>query len=193
MPLRSTLRPLLKKHSGLFFNVLFIVTVLLGVGAFQARNMLPTTEADIPTLRGPLLRGGNYDLADAGNRPVLVYFFAPWCNFCSASSDNLTRLRRLRDEESLEILVVASTGRTTKRYLATLTVMTLICRSYSVIARLGRTGVSLHSPPTTCSTAIDESLAGTLDTVRKLDCGGGRGWSISRSDFLVAKQLRENY
>jgi thiol-disulfide isomerase/thioredoxin len=107
MPLRSTLRPLLKKHSGLFFNVLFIVTVLLGVGAFQARNMLPTTEADIPTLRGPLLRGGNYDLADAGNRPVLVYFFAPWCNFCSASSDNLTRLRRLRDEESLEILVVA--------------------------------------------------------------------------------------
>ena len=31
----------------------------------------------------------------------------PWCKFCAASSDNVTRLRRLRKESSLEIVTVA--------------------------------------------------------------------------------------
>lgn len=100
-------RRILKKHSHLLLNMMFFVAVLLGVGAFQTRNMLPTSKSEAPLLRGPLLRGGSYDLAYVGDRAVLVYFFAPWCKVCAASSDNLTRLRQLRDKESLEILVVA--------------------------------------------------------------------------------------
>ncbi len=96
-----------KKYSGLLLNLLFFVAVVFGVSAFQTRNMLPTESTAIPLLAGPLLDGGDYDLANVGTRPTLVYFFAPWCKFCAASSDNVTRLRRLRDEESLEILVVA--------------------------------------------------------------------------------------
>lgn len=68
--------------------------------------MLSTSGTEAPALNGPLLLGGSYDIATAGDRPMLVYFFAPWCNFCAASSDNLTRLRRLRDDDSLEILAV---------------------------------------------------------------------------------------
>lgn len=91
----------------MFFNVLFFAAVFIGVSAFQARNMLSTSGTEAPALSGPLLRGGSYDIATAGSRPTLIYFFAPWCNICAASSDNLTRLRRLRDDESLEILAVA--------------------------------------------------------------------------------------
>ena len=97
----------LRKHSSLFLNALFVVVVFVAITAFQTRNMLSTSDTPAPELSGPLLRGGNYDLADAGDRPVLVYFFAPWCRICAVSSDNLVRLRRLRDEESLEILAVA--------------------------------------------------------------------------------------
>jgi thiol-disulfide isomerase/thioredoxin len=96
----------LKKHSGLFLNALFFVAVFVAVSTFQARNLLSTSGTVSPPLNGPLLRGGSYDMAAAGNRPVLIYFFAPWCKFCAVSSDNLTRLRRLRDNESLEILTV---------------------------------------------------------------------------------------
>jgi len=96
-----------KKYAGFFLNLLFFVVVVLGVSAFQTRNMLPTESAEIPILAGPLLDGRNYDLANVGKRPTLVYFFAPWCKFCAASSDNVTRLRRHRDKDSLEILVVA--------------------------------------------------------------------------------------
>lgn len=106
MPFQPTIRKFLKKHSGLFLNVLFFVAVFLVVSTFQARNMLSTSGEMAPPLEGALLRGGSYDIGTAGNRPVLVYFFAPWCKFCAVSSDNLTRLRRLRDDKSLEILTV---------------------------------------------------------------------------------------
>jgi len=107
MPSEQKIRQFLKQRTGLFLNVLFFVAVFLGVSTFQARNMLPKSDVESPALSGPLLRGGSYDIADAGKRPVLVYFFAPWCKFCAASSDNLTRLRRMRDDDSLEILTVA--------------------------------------------------------------------------------------
>jgi len=94
------------KRSGLILNTLFFVAVFLVVVAIQTRNMLPTSGTMAPSLSGPLLRGGSYDIGAAGDRPVLVYFFAPWCKFCAVSSDNLTRLRRFRDDESLEIVTV---------------------------------------------------------------------------------------
>jgi thiol-disulfide isomerase/thioredoxin len=107
MPSRKTIGQFLKQRANLFLNVLFFVVVFIAISAFQARNMLSTSDTMAPALAGPLLRGGSYDIATAGDRPVLVYFFAPWCKFCAVSSDNLTRLRRLRDDESLEILTVA--------------------------------------------------------------------------------------
>lgn len=104
---QSKIREFLKKRSGLFLNALFFVGVFIAVSTFQARNMLSTSDAEAPALNGPLLRGGSYDIAATGHRPVLIYFFAPWCTICAASSDNLTRLRRLRDDNSLDILAVA--------------------------------------------------------------------------------------
>ena len=106
MSRQQSLRKLLKQRKGLFLNVLLFVAVFLVITAFQTRNMLPKSGITAPALSGPLLRGGSYDIATAGNRPVLVYFFAPWCTYCAASSGNLTRLRRLRDDDSLEILTV---------------------------------------------------------------------------------------
>ena len=99
-------RQFLKQRSGLVLNTLFFVAVFLAVVTFQTRNMLSASGTMAPSLNGPLLRGGSYDIAAAGDRPMVVYFFAPWCKFCAVSSNNLTRLRRLRDDESLEILTV---------------------------------------------------------------------------------------
>ena len=99
-------RQFLRRRASLLWNILFFVAVFLAVTAFQTRNMLPTSNTTAPGLSGLLLRGGEYDINSAGERPVLVYFFAPWCKFCAASSGNLTRLRRFRDADSLEILTV---------------------------------------------------------------------------------------
>lgn len=106
MSLASGFTRPLKKHAGFLWQALVFLVIFLGLSAFQARNMLPSSDTPAPALQGALLGGGAWDLANSGNQPVLVYFFAPWCGFCAASSDNLTRLRRLRDEQSLQIVAV---------------------------------------------------------------------------------------
>jgi thiol-disulfide isomerase/thioredoxin len=108
MASKEKIRQFLKRRKGLLLNALFFIAAFIAISTFQTRNMLATSSGETaPALSGPLLSGGSYDIAATGDRPVLVYFFAPWCTFCAVSSDNLVRLRRLRDEDSLEILTVA--------------------------------------------------------------------------------------
>lgn len=88
-------------EAGLFLAVFFVVS------AWQSRNLLGTDRVAAPFLSAATLDGDLYDLATNSGKPVLVYFFAPWCKFCAASADNVVRLRKLRDEAGLEIIAVA--------------------------------------------------------------------------------------
>jgi thiol-disulfide isomerase/thioredoxin len=38
---------------------------------------------------------------------TLIYFFAPWCKVCAASSGNIESLRSLRSEDDLKVFLVA--------------------------------------------------------------------------------------
>lgn len=97
----------MKKYGSTLLNIGLLVVVFLVVAAFQSRNMLPTERQPAPSLQAPTLQGSVYNLEAIPARPVLVYFFAPWCNYCRASSGNLVRLRRWREETDLEIVTVA--------------------------------------------------------------------------------------
>ena len=96
----------MRKVRSFLLNAAFFIAVFFVLLAFQSRNMLAADGQPAPELKGITLAGVPYDLADVSDRPALVYFFAPWCKICAASSGNLTRLRRFRDTESLEILTV---------------------------------------------------------------------------------------
>ena len=69
--------------------------------------MLPTGDDPAPPLILQRLEGGAGGLRDATGRPALVYFFAPWCKVCAASSHNIRNLRRIRDEEDFAVFLVA--------------------------------------------------------------------------------------
>jgi peroxiredoxin len=96
-----------RKYSKLAIEILLFVAALLAINAYQARNLLDTDGGPAPALQATTLQGEKFDLAELSGRPALIYFFAPWCPYCSASADNIVRLRRLRSEESLAIVVVA--------------------------------------------------------------------------------------
>ena len=96
-----------RRIRSLALNVALFSAVFIAVTTWQSRNMLDTGGEPAPGLRGATLAGETYDLGNAGDRPALVYFFAPWCKVCAASAGNLERLRRWRDESDLEIVAVA--------------------------------------------------------------------------------------
>ena len=96
-----------RKYSSLLLNAVFLLIAFIGISAFQARAMLSTDRQFAPNLRAATLQESYFDLDEVGDRATLVYFFAPWCTYCALSSDNLVRLRRLRDEKDLQIVAVA--------------------------------------------------------------------------------------
>ena len=104
---KSDSAPRWRKHSNMLLNAALMIVVFLAASAFQARNMLGTDRQAAPDLEATTLQGFEFDLGAADARPTLVYFFAPWCHYCALSSDNLVRLRRLREESSLRIITVA--------------------------------------------------------------------------------------
>jgi thiol-disulfide isomerase/thioredoxin len=87
-----------RRYRSLLLNGAALLAVFIVVTTYQSRNMLATGDEVAPELRGTTLEGEPYDLEDAGSRPALVYFFAPWCKICAASADNLNRLRRWAEE-----------------------------------------------------------------------------------------------
>ena len=97
----------LRKYSLVISQALLLVVAFMVVSAFQARSLLATAGQAAPDLQAMDLQGEPFELADLDGRPVLVYFFAPWCPYCSASADNIVRLRRWRSEEQLAIVAVA--------------------------------------------------------------------------------------
>jgi thiol-disulfide isomerase/thioredoxin len=84
-----------------------IASLLIAIYTYQSRNLLPTDLQQAPALSAPTLAGGFYDLQDNAAATTLVYFFAPWCKICAASSGNIDNLRNLRSDDDLNILLVA--------------------------------------------------------------------------------------
>jgi thiol-disulfide isomerase/thioredoxin len=97
----------LRKFLTLLIEVSLFIAAFMAISAYQARTLLPTDHEPAPSLQATTLQGEVFDLEDLKGKPILIYFFAPWCPYCSASADNIVRLRRWRSEEELAIVIVA--------------------------------------------------------------------------------------
>lgn len=90
----------------------FVVLLLLFY-AYQTNGLLPTGEQAAPKLSATSLDGMSIDLSERSASATLVYFFAPWCGVCAASSGNIEHLREIRSDSELDILMVALDWQTT--------------------------------------------------------------------------------
>jgi thiol-disulfide isomerase/thioredoxin len=79
-----------RKWTALAFDVLLVVVVLLGVHAWQTRD-LPVDEPAPETVLA-LLDGSGLATAVQPGEVGIVYFFAPWCFYCKTSIGNLDDL-----------------------------------------------------------------------------------------------------
>ncbi len=97
----------IKKAAGYAAEAAAMLALLLLFYAYQTQGLLPTGEQAAPGLGAISLGGESVDLAKRSAPATLVYFFAPWCGVCAASSGNIEQLRKLRNESELDILMVA--------------------------------------------------------------------------------------
>ena len=88
-------------------EIALVLVIVYSLFAWRSRDMLATgQEQQAPPLDLPRLDGSSFDLADFSGRPVLVYFFAPWCRICALSAPNLERVARFGGDD-LAIVAVA--------------------------------------------------------------------------------------
>ena len=87
-------------------NGAIIIAVFLAVSAWQGKDLVSSQEP-APLFKLPTLSGDLVALEEFKGKRVRIYFFAPWCKICDLSIGNLNWVRKLRSEDSTELLAVA--------------------------------------------------------------------------------------
>lgn len=90
----------------LLLDCVFIIVVFLLISKFQNKGRLVSQNLMAPDFNLLDLQGNQVTLSNFKGKTVVLYFFAPWCQICQLSSDNLNDLRQSRDKNELEILIV---------------------------------------------------------------------------------------
>ena len=88
-------------------EALFFLVIVAGIYLWRTAEMLNASGEPAPPLTLTALDGTQDGLRSDDPKTTLVYFFAPWCNWCAASAHNIRNLRDWRGEEELRVLLVA--------------------------------------------------------------------------------------
>ena len=99
--------------------VVFLGLALAGPAwALFGASKRPEVGAPAPRIRGPLLRGGEFDLGPLlGNRAVLIDFWSIYCVACLQEMPSLIRIYRAYKDKGLEAASINLDGFGTKRVL----------------------------------------------------------------------------
>jgi thiol-disulfide isomerase/thioredoxin len=88
------------------FELLVLVVIVAGLQAWRARDLLPADERTAaPPFQLLDLDGRPWSTASLAGKPAVIYFFAPWCGVCAASSPQLRWFHRWRGDEVQVLLV----------------------------------------------------------------------------------------
>lgn len=90
----------------LTLEALLVIVIVAGIQAWRARDLLPADERTLaPAFELADLAGRSWSNADLAGRPAVLYFFAPWCAVCAASSPQLRWFHRWRGDDVQVLLI----------------------------------------------------------------------------------------
>lgn len=98
------------KHTRWFSwrDLLIVIAVLVGIHFWQVRDSLPTDGANTaPSFVLPGLSGKITDSSNKAPVPSIYYFFAPWCNICHLSIENINTLKQDILEQKVNVYIIA--------------------------------------------------------------------------------------
>jgi len=87
-------------------EALVFVVIVVGIQAWRARDLLPADERTAaPAFELTDLDGRTRRSTDLAGKPAVIYFFAPWCGVCAASSPQLRWFHRWRGDDVQVLLI----------------------------------------------------------------------------------------
>ena len=87
-------------------EVLLFVVIVGGIYAWRTRDLLPTGDrVAAPAFELIDLQGQTWSLDTLAGKPAVLYFFAPWCGVCAASSPQLRWFDRWQGDDVQVVLV----------------------------------------------------------------------------------------
>jgi peroxiredoxin len=91
-------------------ELLLFVAIVAAIQAWRARDLLPAGErTPAPPFALLDLDGRPWSVASLAGKPAVLYFFAPWCGVCAASSPQLRWFDRWAGDE-VQVLLVGLDG-----------------------------------------------------------------------------------
>ena len=90
----------------LLLELLALVLIVAGIQAWRVRDLLPAdARAAAPPFELMDLDGQPWSTARLAGKPAVLYFFAPWCGVCAASSPQLRWFDRWAGQDVQVVLV----------------------------------------------------------------------------------------
>lgn len=87
-------------------EVLLFVVIVGGIYAWRIRDLLPAGDrVPAPAFELTDLQGQPWSLGSLEGKPAVLYFFAPWCGVCAASSPQLRWFDRWQGDDVQVVLV----------------------------------------------------------------------------------------
>ncbi len=87
-------------------EALVFAVIVVGIQAWRARDLLPADDrVTAPAFELADLDGRRWSAADLAGKPAVIYFFAPWCGVCAASSPQLRWFHRWRGDDVQVLLI----------------------------------------------------------------------------------------
>jgi peroxiredoxin len=87
-------------------EALVFVAIVAGIQVWRARDLLPADQrTTAPAFELTDLDGRTRRSADLAGKPAVIYFFAPWCGVCAASSPQLRWFQRWRGDDVQVLLI----------------------------------------------------------------------------------------
>ena len=87
-------------------EVLLFVVIIGGIYTWRTRDLLPVGDrVAAPAFELTDLQGRPWSLDALKGKPAVLYFFAPWCGVCAASSPQLRWFDRWQGDEVQVVLV----------------------------------------------------------------------------------------
>ncbi|MGA2939451.1 MAG: TlpA disulfide reductase family protein [Syntrophobacteraceae bacterium] len=90
------------RFTALLFSLILLITILIGLPAVAAETNQTAPDFKLQDLKGTSVTLSQFK----GEKPVLLYFWATWCEVCKSVRPSIIEMQKTTGQDAIEILAI---------------------------------------------------------------------------------------